>query len=254
MRHRAFIESSVLMSGSIYAAKHGLQDTHFNESMHLLGWLETHIGIGVITQTVKSEVSKRLRKRVLELLDPRLAPREKSVALTQCEDRLHDISKYLRLEAIPDYNRFRERLVDVVILYAQLKNRASKRGRDIGQSVHESIANMPHYLRGVVSDIRREQFWKESAQLMRLRNKSLSRTDQEILAEAACLYEAYNRQEPTRLWVASTDTLMAPVLNEDKQSVKSATITKALNERFQINCDWPHRIAAELQATEVPDP
>lgn len=249
MRHRAFIESTVLMSGSIYAAKEGVcqvQDTHFDESMRLLGWLENHLEIGVTTETVRREVSDRLRNRVLELLDPALPPRESSIALTQCQDRLHDIIAYLHVEAILDQHRFSQRLTDVVILYGRLKGQAFKRRSEIGARVSSSISGAPRWLRGVVSEVRTEQFWKESVQLMRLKTKSLSRKDQEILAEAACLYEAYNRQEPTRLFVASTEKIISPVLNDD-DSVKSDTITKALKDRFQIECDWPQRIAQQLQ-------
>jgi len=249
MQHKAFIESTVLMSGSIYAAKQGVfqfEDAHFHKSMRLLGWLEKHLGIGVTTQTVKQEVSDRLRDCVIERLDPALPPLESSVALSRCQDRLHDIIAYLTLEPIGDQHRLSQRLADVVILYGKLTGQASRRPIDIGARVKESISTAPEYLRGAMPDIRREQFWKESVQLMRLRNKSLSTKDQKILAEAACLYEAYNRQESTRLFVASTEKIIAPVLNDD-DSIKSDTITRALKHKFQIECDWPQRIAKQLQ-------
>jgi len=245
-----FIESSVLMSGSIYAAKEGVfhvEDDHFHKSMRLLGWLRTHIGIGVTTGTVKKEVSVRLRDRVIHHLDPAVSPQEHSVAYSQCLDRLNDIVACLKPETITDRHRFSQRLTDVVILYGRLQGRASKRTSEIGARVTDSISLMPTYLRGVTSDIRRDQFWKESVQLMRLKYKSLSPKDQSILAEAACLYEVYNRQRPTRLFLASTDMLIAPVLNED-DTLKSDAITRALKEKFQIECDWPQRIALVLRS------
>jgi hypothetical protein len=238
------------MSGSIYAAKEGvfhIQDNHFDKSMRLLGWLKNHIGMGVTTGTVKQEVSDRLRDRVIRRLDPAVSPEEHSVAYAQCLDRLNDFVARLKVERITDKRRFSQRLSDVVILYGILTGRASRRSGDIGTRVRDSISGMPGYLRGVASDIRREQFWKESVQLMRLRNRSLSEKDQRILAEAACLYEAYNCQEPTRLLLASTDLLIAPVLNED-DSIKSDTITSALRDKFHIECDWPQRIARHLQS------
>jgi hypothetical protein len=238
------------MSGSIYAAKEGvfrIENGHFHKSMQLLGWLKNHAGIGVTTGTVRKEVSDRLRDRVIQHLASTVSPQEHSVAYSQCLDRLNDLVAYLKVEPITDRRRFSQRLTDVVILYGRLQGQASRRSGDIGARVRGSISGMPSYLRGVTSDIRREQFWKASVQLMRLRNRSLSEKDQRILAEAACLYEAYNRQEPTRLLLASTDLLIAPVLNED-DSIKSGTITSALRDRFQIECDWPQRIARHLRS------
>lgn len=51
------------------------------------------------------------------------------------------------------------------------------------------------------------------------------------------------------MFLASTDFLFSPMLNED-ESVKSDVITREIKQRFSVECDWPDRIAKELESLE----
>ena len=150
--------------------------------------------------------------------------------------------------AIANPLRLAERLGDIVTMYGKLLGKARQTTRSrLREDAGSRLAYVPPYLRGIATSIYTGQLVSDKTQLRRLVNKSPSLNDETILAEATCLSEAYNRSNPTDMYLASTDLLFAPMLNEDG-SVKSEVITTEIKQKFGVKCDWPHRIAQYLES------
>jgi hypothetical protein len=88
---------------------------------------------------------------------------------------------------------------------------------------------------------------RDIGQLKRLKTESPSAEDQEILAEAACLWQEDNKKIKTTFYLATTDLLMAPLIREHDGSIYSNTITRRIEQKFSVLCDWPERVATILR-------
>lgn len=151
--------------------------------------------------------------------------------------------------SVANRSRLAQRLGDVVTMFGRLLGEARGIGHSLKDQVSTRLKTVPPYLRSLASDIYSGQFLSDKTQLRRLLKKSASLEDQTILAEATCLWESYCKSTPTRMFLASTDFLFSPMLNEDG-TVKSDVITREIKHKFSVECDWPDRIAKELELLE----
>ncbi|MGA2789831.1 MAG: hypothetical protein ABSF00_03565 [Candidatus Bathyarchaeia archaeon] len=215
--------------------------------MRLFGYLKAHREIGLVTKTVEIEASHKLNSAVTQRLNPSLSNEIRSTVLNLCWDRMHELLGCLAMVDVTNKSRLAERLGDVVTMYGKLLGAARQTaGSKVRSHVKSRLTTVPPYLRGIASNIYARQFLVDRTQLRRLLGKSPSLNDQTILAEAACLTEVYNKIEATTMFLASTDLLFSPMLNEDG-TVKSDIITVEIRQRFSVECDWPHRISQRLE-------
>ncbi len=151
------METSVLLAGSIYAAKAGIvqvKDEHFDRSMRLFGFLRHHSGIGLITKTVEDEATRKLTNAVTEHLVSSLPNELRSAVLNLCWDRLHDLHSCLTMVAVANSHRLAERLGDIVTMYGKLLGSARQTTRSrLRNEVGRRLAYVPPSLRGIASNI-----------------------------------------------------------------------------------------------------
>jgi len=134
-------------------------------------------------------------------------------------------------------------------MYRHLTDRASLVTRStVRAAIENKIRQTFTPFRKLASDIYARQLLRDRSQLTRLRNPSKrpDPTDHFILAEAAHLGEKYAAQEPIKMFLASTDLAFSPILANDS-SILSDDVTREIQNRFAVYCDWPERIASELR-------
>ena len=254
MRHKVLVETSVIVSASVHSTRQDLaQFKHplFDRSMNIFGSLRKHCSrkIGLITQTIEKEASRVLEKAIIQELEEDVDLTMRSTLLDLCWDRMEDLLQTLVKESL-DQKRVDEKFVAVVCMYKDLIDRASLATpftiRAAVESTIEYVAS--RRFRRLASRIHQAQSIRDLSQLTRLRSPSQRPdiTDQFILAEAAYLSEKYNTQEPTTMFLASTDKVFSPILRRDG-SILSDYITSEILKRLAVYCDWPDRITRQLE-------
>ena len=256
MSHKVLVETSVIISGSVYSARQDVtqvKHVFFDRSMKLLRFLKEHRvkRIGLVTERIEREASSVLEKAVISELGRDVEFAIKSVVLDLCWDRLSDILSILVKEPT-DQKRVDELFVNIVYMYKHLMDRASLvTPTTVRAIVSEKVRGMvSSRFRKLAQPIYSAQLLRGRSQLLRLLDPSRrpSILDQFILAEAVCLYEKYNAFEPTAMFLASADTAFSPILRSDG-SVLSDEITREIYDRFSVQCDWPERVAKRLAET-----
>ncbi len=247
MRHKVLVETTVLVSASVYSAKGRIiQVKHrfFDRSMRLFNVIKNHRTkeLGILTQLVEDEANGALEKAVTNELALTGNKILASVLLDLCSDRLAELVTYLVKETAEDV-----KFPDVVAMYTDLLGRASlitpttARAAAYGHSA-------PRRFRRLMTDIRTHQILKDRSQLTRLRSNPPSPNDKLILAEAAYLCEQYNSSERTEMFLASTDIAFSPMMHRDG-SILSDPVTSEIAKRFSVICNWPEEIANVLRGT-----
>ena len=255
MKHEVLVETSVVMGASLYSTRQDLatfKDDFFDRSMILFRFLKRHRDkrIGLVTQTIEDQASDQLEKAMIRKLKEDLDPTTLSVLLDCCWDRLEEILQILVKENT-DQQKVLEKVVAIVSMYKHLKDRASL---ITPSTVRAAVKNTIDHIasrkfRGLASEIHQKQWLTDRSQLTRLRqpSKAPDLFDYMILAEAAYLSEKHNTLEPTTLFLASTDLAFSPILHRDG-SICSDDVTREIQKRHAVLCDWPDCIARSLKA------
>ena len=256
-RHKVLLETTILHSASIYATRQDLRHDKplkhhfFDRSMVLLGLLRKHETrkIGLTTETIAGEAWDRLEKAIRDELGKDVSRHVRSVALDLCGDRLDTFLLLFRPEPIDNPERVSQKFDEVVCMYRDLTERAYLVDHTTAREAFRKGINyiVPPQFKRVMLEIRAAQVLRDKSQLTRLRDptKRASSMDKSILAEAAYLYEKFNSQEETTVFLASTDKMFSPNLRDG--NVVSNDITQEIHQRFHVRCDWPERIATELK-------
>jgi hypothetical protein len=245
MRHKVLIETSVLVSGSVYSAKNQIaQIKHkfFDRSKKLFDFIARQHEIGVITQTVEQEAANALEDAVNERLG-KVAPNVKSTVLNLCWDRMTDLVATLVKEDV-DVQAVNRNLTRVVTMYGQLLGQARSRSSRAQAAAQSRI--VPPYLKKLANSIYAHQFLRDVSQTTRLLRNFPGIKDQTILAEAAYLLVKYSQDEETEMFLASADCAFSPTLDPDG-SMRSNTVTMEIHQHFGVTCDWPERIFFQLK-------
>jgi hypothetical protein len=233
------------VSASIYAAKGRLvqvQHPFFERSMRLFNVLKNHQTkeLGVVTQTIEREGNSVLEKAVMNELSRSGNKILASVLLDLCSDRFDELLSLLLKEKV-EHTKF----PDVVSMYTELLGRASLVTPTTARAaVYDHIA--PRRFKRLMTEIWTHQLLSDRSQLTRLRTHRPSNADQLILAEAAYLYERYNSEEKTELFLASMDIAFSPIMRRD-HSILSDIVTNEIAKRFGVICNWPEEVANFLR-------
>jgi hypothetical protein len=257
VRAKVLVETTILLAASVFATRQDLQydkplkHHFFDRSMALVGLLRKHETkkIGLTTDTVTKETWTRLEKAIIDELGKDVSRRVKSVALDLCGDRLDGFLMIIRPEPIGNPQRVSQKFDEVVCMYKELTDRAYVVDFTTARAAAEQGIDriVSPLFRRVGIEIHARQLLRDRSQLRRLRDptKRPSSVDKTILAEAAYLHEKFNSQEPTTMFLASTDKMFSPDLRDG--DLISDYITREIQQRFQVRCDWPERIAYELK-------
>ena len=255
---KVFVETSVLINGSVYAVVKdaGLPQSvqmnarYFEKSNALLSFFRQRSSktIGVTTPTVLGEARNAIRRAAQE--EARTGGdatfRNLSIILNQCEERLAR-----NIEALdcvqPDRDRTNSTYFQVRSMYNDLKNKARvmnpKQIRLEARRIVRSTAS-PHY-RSLAENIKRDELHQQHSQLRSLINKTPSINDTMFIAEAAVLAERYKITRTGTMFLASADVQMSPVTENGR--TLSCEISDEIWKRFRVKCDWPDRILGELR-------
>ncbi len=247
MRHKVFIETTVIVSASIYSAKGRIvQVKHhfFDRCMTLFNVIKNHRAkeLGIVTQLVEDEANGALEKAITDELRLTGNKTLASVLLDLCSDRLAELITYLVKEPAED-----TKFPDVVAMYTHLFGRAALVTRTTARAAAYGHS-APRKFKRLMTDIWTHQLLTDRSQLAQLRSNLPSSNDQLILAEAAYLCEKYNLSERTEMFLASTDLAFSPLMRRDG-SILSDTVTSEIAKQFSVICNWPEEIANSLRGT-----
>jgi hypothetical protein len=204
--------------------------------------------IGLTTDTITKEAWDKLEKAIIDELGEDLSREVKSVALDLCGDRLDGFLVIFPVEPV-DLQRVSKIFDAVVCMYKELTDRAFIVDFTTARAAAEDGIDriVSPLFRKVGVEIHAAQLLRDRSQLRRLRDstKAPSSMDKTILAEACYLHEKFNRKEGTTVFLASTDKLLSPDVRQGEMI--SDYVTREIQQRFNVRCDWPERIAGELK-------
>jgi hypothetical protein len=253
VRHRVFIETSVLVSASVYAASEKtpvkLKHLFFDECSDLFGLIRKHKlkRLGISTMVVQDEANGVLEKAIIRQLESEKYPREKwfevmSVLLSSCGDRMRELSGLLQWEPV-DEKDAEDIYKRVLATYLDLRKEASLADPARVASLKTKLAPGP--LRKIASSIYKNQEVLENLQLLSLLRGFPSEKDLRILADAIHLLRHYKGVgEPTQMFLASCDTLLSP--KRLRNGGYSNKVTKRIQHDYDLECAWPHQICLSL--------
>jgi hypothetical protein len=256
---KVFVETSVLISASVYATSKDLNVElvhHFyNISIPLFGFFREHIDerIGITTATVEDEARTSLTKAIIETLKERAEaePSKRDELFKACaaflDASFDNLGKNLAvLLREPVLGEERDKTFpEVSKMYYDLES------KEVIGDVKEVAKAMAQYapprFRKTAEGIYRDQLFEESQRqipLKRLRRKPVGERDKKILAEAVYILERYKKREAITMFFASTDCHFSPV-----RGVRTmTTVTDEIEKRFGIICDWPDRVLQKIAA------
>ena len=248
MNCKVFIETSTLVSASVYAVSKELDvplKHHFYDlSFPLFDYLKKHIKqrIGVTTITVEEEARSVIAEAVLEEIEQEVLKKPErrellfklySAFCNISNDNLSkNISTLLR-EPIPEDEKELIYL-EVEELYSEMS------GYDIRERAKEMAKFVPKRFKKLAEEIYREQFRPHQPL-----HRPPSTADKKILSEAIYLFRRYRKENPKFiLYLASTDHHFSP-----SRDHKVKTAHEKIYQRFGIICDWPDIIMQKISGT-----
>ena len=254
MKHKVLVETTVLISSSVYSfledMKEPLKHEYFERSVKLLSYLAANVGkrIGIVTARIEREsysvIEKAVRMR-LEDTDLRVDYPTLSFILDACTDRLRRNIEGLVREPIIQ-KRVDEFFAKVAAMYSTLNQRADLLDKETLQSVARDkaeVASSKRY-RGIATEIYTKQEYDTYSQLRKLVNNKASTNDMMFLAEAMYLREVFSQEGDLTMHIASTDTHLSPFTVEGK--VVSSIVTDQIAKDFNVYCDWPERVLGKI--------
>lgn len=246
MNFKVFIETSVLVSASVFAISRELNvplKHHFYDiSFPLFDFLKDHVKqrLGVTTITVEEEARSVLMDAVLDEIEQEVSknPERRELLFKLysafCDisfDNLSKNSSILLREPIPESER---EIIsfEVEELYSELS------GFDIRKVAKELARFVPKRFKKMAENIYKEQL-KHCLPLRR----PPSSADKKILAEAVYLLRRYRKENPDFiLYLASTDHHFSP-----SRDHKVKTASEKIFNKFGIVCDWPDYILEKVK-------
>lgn len=250
MKARVLLDSCVLIASSVYMASESigisLKHKFFDESMNLIGLLRKNIAkrIGIVTPTVEDEAHLVLEKAVKEELTSKNIDQFKflSIVLNSCESRLKEILDFLLRELIEPSERDRW-FIRINDMYEEL----TRYGRELDVGERASVrteAVSKGYKKEAYKIYARQEF-QLNRQAIRLVKNPPDYNDKLILSEATYLLNLYKQAEgrDITLFLCSTDFHFSPTKDEPPSRV----VTKTIQDRFGVICDWPDQVAREIR-------
>lgn len=262
-KQKIIVDTNVVVAASVLVnvEELGLPVRHqfYNESSQLFSIFKNRPSekIGVATPTVRSEAFLVLSKSVhgtftsnLDLNDIRV--REiffnNAVAFVNlCEHKMRGLFTTLEQPNMNGYY-FRLNLQKVIEMSRYIKDALWAKGYARRHQKEEeverrskSIITEPAWKDDQKEEVvttHGEQVYRESKQLDRFMKKYPNRNDQNILAEAITIQYYYPDHQ---FYIASCDAgFFSPLRIQG--GVKSDTVTKEIESRFNIICDFPREI------------
>lgn len=250
---KVFVETTVLVSASVYAVSKDLEvnliHSFYDISKKLMDTLKSRIRekVGVTTITVEHEAYAVIAKAVSDELEKDVKENpEKRDSLFRihgllcdiCSDNLDKNIAILSREPIPEEEK--ERNFEMVEqMYDELKDSIKMSPEEYAKQLVRMYG--PRKLKGTAYKIYYEQYEKATRQVRRLKDKPVSRTDKEILAEAIYVRSLYENE---KFFFASTDYHFSPC--KLPNGSESRAITDEIERRFNITCDLPDVIEKHL--------
>jgi len=253
-RLKVALETSVMVAWSVHIPSKTFevmpaQDEHYDRAQQLVGEIRSKVArrIGIVTRTILIESRNALRDALRRTLVRAGSmpddPSDFSIILNYCGDRLERAAEILSLEPV-DQNRKDYFFTQTTGMYSMLLGRASLVTERTTRALAEDrtrVTASPKYW-GIKSELETKEVRQEMRQLYNLRSNPPKPRDMEILAEMAALYESYNQEMPTDVYLASTDhSHLSPWRFE--LGVVSDQITKQIEETLHVICEWPEIIA-----------
>jgi hypothetical protein len=256
---KVFVETSVLINGSVYAVvkeaglSHSVQmkARYFEKSNALLSFFRNHSEekIGITTTTVLGETRNTIRRAAQEEAQKGgdTIFQNLSIILNQCEERL--ARNIDALDCVqPDRDKTNSAYFQVRRMYAELRNKARtlnpKQIRLEARRMAKSTAS-PRF-QSLAEQIKRDEIHKQHSQLRSLMNRTPSPNDTMFIAEASVLAEKYKLTRVGTMFLASADVQMSPVTGDGK--ILSCEITDEIWKRFRVKCDWPDTILSSCKS------
>ncbi len=252
MSSKVFLDTCVLVSASVYGTciDLGIEIQHqfYEKTVPLLDIIKKHINkrIGIITVTIEkqsigviaSAVASELEQRAKKLDDIELRAKlfeSHAVFFDQCLSHLEKIISILQREPVVSPIEQEQCYVDVCKMYIDLQTKANN--LDIDAIIS---ANVTRRYRPAIYRELRKQLMDQFKQLRNLKTKPVEESDKKILCEVITLLQLYKKTNPNiRMFLASTDYHFSP-------SESGGEIAKQIEQRFQITCDWPDKVANYL--------
>lgn len=222
----------------------------FDVSTPLLLLVREHIDkrIGVVTERIETEAHNVIESAVMRELQRAASDFSSlSAVLDICSDNLRRFLQCTIREPV-EQESVDKWFVKVCAFFALQKERLELVDQRALKSLGKEKArfSVSKRFRAIGEQIRIHEVIDEFYQLTRLKYKPVKRNDMWILSEAAYLKEHFEKETPVRFYIASCDQHLSPVLDDDGHPV-STKITAEIRKEFAIQCDWPDRIAAEVQ-------
>ena len=250
---KVFLDACILVSASVYGSYKdlGIELEHqfYAKTVPLFEIIKKYVDrrIGIITLTIETQaigvianaVAGELEEKAEEITDPKLRAdlfKSHTIFFDQCLTHLQENLSLLQREPISQIERDRHYL-EVSLMYNNLQNIANR--LDINQLINANVAR--RYRRTIRHEVY-AQYKKRYKQLLKLKNEPVEESDKAILCEAISLLNLYQKTNAnTRMYLASTDYHFSPSNSEGE-------ITKQIQKKFQIICDWPDEVAEYLKS------
>jgi hypothetical protein len=250
---KVFLDTCVLVSASVIGSYEdlgiNLEHKFYAKTVSLFEIIKKHVDkrIGIITITIEMQATAVIAKAVAEELEEKAekTPDIKSKVLLfesytiffdQCLAHLHENLSILQREPVLQNEKDRYYL-EVSNMYINLQDKARK--LDINQLINANVT--PKYRKIIWHELS-FQYKKNHKQLLKLKSVPVEESDKEILCEVISLLKNYQQTNPDmKMYLASTDYHFSPSNSEGE-------ITKAIEEKFQIICDWPDKVATYLKS------
>jgi len=254
LRNKIFVDTNVLVSASVRAvlSEQSVDVKHlfFDVSTPLFVLVRGHIDkrIGVVTERIETEAHNVIESAVMKELQRSASDfNSLSAVLDICSDNLRRFLQCTIREPV-EQESVDKWFVKVCGFFALQKERVELVDRGTLKSLGKERArfSVSKRFRAIGEQIRTGEVIDEFYQLTRLKSRPVKRNDMWILAEAAYLKEHFEKEAQVRFYIASCDQHLSPVLDDDGYPI-STKITDEIRNEFAIQCDWPDRIAGEVQ-------
>jgi len=273
-KQKVVLDTNVIVSASILVNVKELEipvrHRFYDQSIQLFSVFKKRPSekIGIATPLVRSEaflvLSKAVKNELISNLDLNdLKVKENffnsTVAFVSlCEHKMHSLFALLEQPQVSKYH-FDINLGKVIQMSKYIKeylwkNRYSRRyQREKEVEIRSKpITTDPYWKDDQKEEVittHGDQVYREAKQLERFMNKYPNRNDEKILAETITIKYHYPDH---KFYIASCDAgFFSPLRIEG--GVKSDTVTREIETRFKITCDFPREIFFLIDEPDIQD-